>query len=224
MIEVLGRGGTGTSSQTDSGVSCANFGTCAVTTPPCPTCCPDCGTPDGRYNMSGGLFGGGATYNFWQRGPWLLGATGDFSWADISGHSDVCGAGSPAPHQCGTTLQSLLTIRGNLGYTVLPNWLLYGTAGYAGGELHAWDTLAGASGSDFFSGWAAGAGVQTFLTPALALKFEYLHIDLGHEGLFDVVRGVRETVSFSGDIFRVGLGLKFNPYPLAYTGGSRGGR
>jgi outer membrane immunogenic protein len=174
--------------------------------------------------MSGGLFGGGATYNFWQWGPWVLGATGDFSWADIRGHSDVCGAGSPAPHQCGTTLQSLLTIRGNLGYTVLPNWLLYGTAGYAGGQLHAWDTLAGASGSDFFSGWAAGAGVQTFLTPALALKFEYLHVDLGHEGLFDVVRGVRETVGFSGDIFRVGLGLKFNPYPLAYTGGSRGGR
>jgi hypothetical protein len=54
--------------------------------------------------MSGGLFGGGATYNFWQSGPWVLGATGDLSWADISGHSEVCGAGSPAPHQCGTTL------------------------------------------------------------------------------------------------------------------------
>ena len=101
--------------------------------------------------MSGGLFGGGATYNFWQSGPWVLGAAGDLSWAGISGNSGVCGAGSPAPHQCGTTLNSLLTIRGNLGYAVLPNWLVYGTGGYAGGELHAWDTLAGASGSSFLS-------------------------------------------------------------------------
>jgi outer membrane immunogenic protein len=167
--------------------------------------------------MSGGLFGGGASYNFWQSGLWVLGVTGDGSWADISGHSDVCGAGSPAPHQCGTRLDSLLTVRGKLGYSLFPNWLVYGTGGYAGGEVHGWDTLAGGSGSSFLSGWAAGAGVQTFLTPALALKFEYLHIDLGHAGLFEVVPGVRETVSFSGDVFRVGLDLKFNSYAPTYS-------
>jgi hypothetical protein len=40
------------------------------------------------------------------------------------------------------------------------------------------------------------------------MKFEYLHVDLGHSTIFDVVPGVPETVSFSGDIFRAGLSFR----------------
>jgi outer membrane immunogenic protein len=95
---------------------------------------------------------------------------------------------------------------------------VYATGGYAGGNVHAWDALAGGAGTKFLSGWSAGAGVQTLLTSNLALKFEYLHTDLGSAGLFNVVPGVMETVSFSGDIFRVGLDWRFGNYAPAYAG------
>jgi outer membrane immunogenic protein len=161
------------------------------------------------------FFGGGLTYNFWQAGPWVLGIAGDYSDANVSGSFSSCGAGSPLPHPCGTALQSLATVRGNVGYNLVGSWLVYATGGYAGGNVHAWDALAGGSGTKFLSGWSAGAGVQTLLTPNLALKFEYLHTDLGSAGLFNVVPGVMETVSFSGDIFRVGLDWRFGYYAPA---------
>jgi outer membrane immunogenic protein len=85
--------------------------------------------------MSGGLIGAGVGFNFWQSGPWVAGVAGDLSWADISGSSGVCGANSPLPHACGTTLQSLGTARGVIGYASGPYWLVYGTAGYAGGDI-----------------------------------------------------------------------------------------
>ena len=169
---------------------------------------------DGSYRLRGGVFGGGVGYNFWQTGPWVLGVTGDLSGSHISGSSSACGV---VPHSCGTNLQSLATIRGQVGYDLGGNWLVYGTGGYAGGELHAWDALAGGSGTKFLSGWSAGGGLATVLTQNLSIKFEYLHVDLGRTGVFDVVPGVTETVSFSGDIFRVGLDLKFGSYAPAYA-------
>jgi outer membrane immunogenic protein len=208
-IGVSGGWGTGNSTQSDAGVPCSFLGTCPVPIVEEPL--------DGSYRMSGSLFGGGLTYNFWQGGPWVLGVAGDYSGANVNGGSGGCGAGSPLPHSCGTTLRSLATVRGNVGYNLVGSWLAYATGGYAGGNLHAWDALAGGSGTKFLSGWSAGAGVQTLLTPNLALKFEYLHSDLGSAGLFNVVPGVMETVSFSGDIFRVGLDWRFGYYAPAYA-------
>ncbi len=114
-------------------------------------------------------------------------------------------------------MQSLASARGRLGYALTPNWLIYGTGGYAGGELRGWDALAGASGASFLSGWSAGAGLETLLYQNVSLKFEYLHVDLGHASLFNAVPGVPETVGFSGDVFRVGLDYRFNwsPTPAA---------
>jgi outer membrane immunogenic protein len=208
-IGVSGGWVSGNSAQTDPGVPCSFFGTCPVAPPVFIE------PSDGSYHMGGGLFGGGLTYNFWQAGPWVLGIAGDYSDANVSGSFSSCGAGSPLPHPCGTALQSLATVRGNVGYNLVGSWLVYATGGYAGGNVHAWDALAGGSGTKFLSGWSAGAGVQTLLTPNLALKFEYLHTDLGSAGLFNVVPGVMETVSFSGDIFRVGLDWRFGYYAPA---------
>ena len=168
--------------------------------------------------MGGGLIGAGFGFNFWQSGPWVAGVAGDLSWADISGSSGVCGASSPLPHACGTTLQSLGTVRGNIGYAPGPYWLIYGTVGYAGGDLHAWDALAGGAGTSLLSGWTVGAGIEALIAQNWSVKFEYLHVDLGHAGVFDVFPGVTETVGFTGDIFRVGLNLRFNAPPaLTYA-------
>src|SRR5664280_300619 len=185
-IGIAGGYGWGHSNQTDSGISIA-------------------GENDGSYAMNGGIIGGTLGYN-WQQGPWVFGAEGDYSWADISGSSNTCGATSPSPHACGTKLDSLGTFRGRIGYAMgaTGNWLPYVTGGLAVGELQAWDAFTPASGSNFRAGWTVGAGVETGITKNWTVKLEYLYVDLGSQQMFNVVPGVPETVSFTANILRAG--------------------
>jgi outer membrane immunogenic protein len=171
---------------------------------------PQTAPQDGSYSLNGGVFGGGAGMN-WQFGPWVYGLEGDYSWADISGSSDGCGAAF-IPHTCSTKLESLGTVRGRIGYAVgwQGNWLLYATGGLAVGELQASDSLFNVSGSDFRAGWTVGAGVETAFWRNWTVKAEYLYVDLGKAVLFDIVPGVPETVSFTAHVFRVGLNYKFD--------------
>lgn len=189
--------GWGHSDQTDPGIA-----------PPPPPPPPDIG--DGHYSVRGGLIGGTLGYN-WQTGPWVFGLESDLSWADIKGHSNVCGPTTVTPHACGTKLESLGTFRGRVGYAAgaAGNWLLYATGGLAVGEVHAWDALTPASGSEFRAGWTVGAGVETVFAPNWTAKLEYLYVDLGKAHLFDIVPGVPETVSFNTNIIRAGINYKF---------------
>jgi outer membrane immunogenic protein len=86
--------------------------------------------------------------------------------------------------------------------------LPYVTGGLAVGELHGWDALTPASGSEFRAGWTVGAGIETPLAPHWTVKGEYLYMDLGSAHLFDIVPGVPETVSFRDNIFRIGINYK----------------
>jgi outer membrane immunogenic protein len=191
----------GHSKQTDPGIPCDFFGTCLVITNP---------NDDGSYAVTGGIIGGTLGYN-WQRGPWVFGLEGDYSWADVSGNSQTCGAATPSPHECGTKLESLGTFRGRIGYAMgtTGNWLPYVTGGLAVGELNAWDALFPSSGSDFRAGWAAGAGVEVGFERNWTFKVEYLYVDLGSRQMFNVVPGVPETVSFTANIVRAGFNYKF---------------
>ena len=38
------------------------------------------------------------------------------------------------------------------------------SAGYAGGDIHAWDALAGGAGTSLLSGWTAGAGIEALIS------------------------------------------------------------
>jgi outer membrane immunogenic protein len=162
---------------------------------------------DGSFSMSGGLVGGTAGYN-WQTGPWVFGLEGDFSWSDIAGQSSTCG---PKFHLCGTKLDSLGTFRGRIGHTVgaTGNWLLYGTGGLAVGDVHGWDSILPASGSEFRAGWTVGAGIETSFAPHWTAKLEYLYVDLGKSHLFDILPTTPETVSFTANIVRVGVNYSF---------------
>jgi outer membrane immunogenic protein len=201
---IAGGLGSGSSGQTDSGI-------------PTHECVADdddddddCGG-DGHYAVGGGVLGGTLGYNS-QQGLWVFGLEGDYSWADISGSSNVCGVASGTPHGCGTDLESLGTLRGRIGYATgaTGNWLPYVTGGLAVGELRAWDSLAGASGDDFRAGWTVGAGVETKLTQNWTFKVEYLYVDLGSSQMFNIVPGVPETVSFNANIIRAGFNYKFD--------------
>jgi opacity protein-like surface antigen len=165
---------------------------------------------DGSYSLNGGILGGTLGYD-WQQGPWVLGVEGDYSWSDISGSSNVCGAASGIPHSCGTKLESFGTLRGRIGYAVgaTRDWLPYVTGGLAVGELHAWDAYTPASNTDFRAGWTIGGGVETTITHNWTLKLEYLYVDLGKGQMFDVVPGLPETVSFTSNIIRAGINYKF---------------
>jgi outer membrane immunogenic protein len=156
--------------------------------------------------------GGTLGYN-WQSGRIIVGAEGDFSWADVSGSSNGCGLAGVSPHPCGTKLESFGTVRGRIGYALGPmgNWLAYFTGGLAMGEVNAWDSLSPASGSSFRTGWTIGGGLETAFSPRLTGKLEFLHADLGSSVLLNIVPGVPETVSFRTNIFRAGISYKFWP-------------
>lgn len=193
-IGIAGGYGWGHSNQTDPGI------------PPPPVTT----IGDGSYSVHGGILGGTLGYN-WQQGPWVFGVEGDYSWADISGSSDVCGPATVIPHNCGTKLESLGTLRGRIGYAVgtTGNWLPYVTGGLAVGDVHAWDALTPASGSDFRAGWTVGGGVETGITRNWTFKVEYLYVDLGKKDMFDIVPGIPETVSFTANILRAGVNYRF---------------
>ena len=196
-IGIAGGVGSGNSSQTDPG-TCTFFLTC------------NGATFDGSYSLFGGIVGGTLGFDT-QRGPWVLGVEGDYSWADISGSSNACGVTSPAPHPCGTQLQSLGTFRARLGYAMgaTGTWLPYVTGGLAVGELKGWDAFMPASGTAFAVGWTVGGGVETSLTQNWTVKVEYLFVDIGSRQLFNVVPGVPETVSFTANIVRAGINYNF---------------
>jgi outer membrane immunogenic protein len=196
---IAGGVGWGNSKQTDPGVPCDFFGTC-----------PNAVIGDGSFAVTGGIIGGTLGYN-WQQGPWVFGVEGDYSWADINGSSQTCGASSPIPHACGTKLESLGTLRGRIGYAMgaTGNWLPYVTGGLAVGELKAWDALFPSSGSDFRAGWTVGAGLEVGFERNWTWKVEYLYVDLGSSQMFNVVPGVPETVSFTANIVRAGFNYKF---------------
>jgi outer membrane immunogenic protein len=141
----------------------------------------------------------------------VYGLEGDYSWADINGQSNACGALTGTPHPCGTSLNSLGTVRGRVGYAVgaTGNWLLYATGGLAFGEVRGWDSLTPASGSALRAGWAAGAGVEVAFARNWTAKLEYLYFDLGKAQLFNVVPGVPETVSFNANLVRAGIAYHF---------------
>jgi outer membrane immunogenic protein len=164
---------------------------------------------DGSFSLNGGLIGGGGGYNL-QYGQWVFGLETDYSWADITGSSSGCGAAFIS-HTCSTQVDSLGTFRGRIGYTLgtQGTWLLYATGGLAYGELKGSDSLFNAAGSDFRAGWTVGAGVETALAQHWTVKGEYLYVDLGHAVLFNAAPGVPETVSFTANVFRVGVNYKF---------------
>jgi len=174
------------------------------------------GFDSGSFSTQGGLAGGTLGYN-WQNGPWVFGAEGDISWADISGATAGGGACGGAVPNCGTRLSDLGTMRGRIGYSLGPI-MPYATAGLAVGNVHGGEgdnSGIGASGvgSTYRVGWTAGAGVEDQFSPRWSAKLEYLHVDLGNGPVFtdDLGGGASaaERVRFDADILRGGLNYKF---------------
>ena len=167
--------------------------------------------------MSGALLGGGVGYN-WQQERFVFGLEGDGSWSSISG-SGTCGYYSSAPHACGGGIDALGTVRGRVGYDLgnvigsFGSVLAFASGGLAIGDVHAWDSLLGASGSQTIAGWTVGGGFEAMIMPHWSVKVEYLHVDLGDHGIFTALPPNVEHVSTHAEVFRLGVNYHFDVAP-----------
>jgi outer membrane immunogenic protein len=144
-----------------------------------------------RFDTNG-VFGGlQVGYNQQFAVNWLAGIEADIQWSNIKGSS--YGAFSDFPLSLTSNANEHVhwfgTVRGRLGYLVTPNWVVYGTGGYAYGRVesqaslnnisvdpHSWiasgitftcpasAACAAGSRTDIRSGWTAGGGFEYMLT------------------------------------------------------------
>ena len=137
------------------------------------------------FNVNGGFFGGTLGYN-WQFQNFVLGIETDLSWSDFKSGAQAssatfgCGSGP-----CETNVTWFGTTRGRLGLA-WDRWLVYGTGGWAYGNVHSRIDNAGPAfddGGKVRSGWAAGGGVEYAFAGPWSAKLEYLHIDFGTYGI-----------------------------------------
>jgi outer membrane immunogenic protein len=141
----------------------------------------------------GAIWGAQIGYN-WQMGSLVTGLEADIQGADIKGSASrspiVFNEGTlPIPGSFLSSDQKLSwfgTVRGRLGATVVPDLLLYGTAGLAYGEIkgsaNTFFTATNnypAKGSETRVGWTAGAGAEWMFARHWSAKVEYLYVDLG---------------------------------------------
>ncbi len=158
-------------------------------------------TQTGNFDLSGGLVGGTAGYN-WQTGPLVFGLEGDLDWSNINGSTFVgCVPG------CKTSNNWLGTVRGRVGYAfdrILP----YVTGGLAVGDMQA--DVAGANvANSTNTGWTVGGGVEFAITNNWSAKAEYLYVDLGNFNCGIACGVASDNVSFRSHIARGGINFRF---------------
>ncbi len=153
---------------------------------------------------SGGVLGAQMGYNY-QFSNLVLGVEGDLNASWISGNrSPLAGTATSG------SLDWFGTLRGRLGFAA-DRALIYGTGGYAGGQVKSTivDTVVPFSEttSSWRSGWAMGGGIEYAFTNRVSAKAEYLYMNLGSRLLFPVNAPVSSTYSVS--LIRGGVNYRF---------------
>ncbi len=152
--------------------------------------------PNGNsLGTAGGVLGGAQVGYNYQFGQIVIGVETDFQGTSISGgdnnasqalilspyyNTRVGGSEFLAPIGAhigaNTSLSWFGTVRGRVGYLVLPTLLIYGTGGFAYGEVDAFGF------SNTPTGWTAGGGAEWLFAPNWSVKAEYLFVDLSSNG------------------------------------------
>ena len=177
--------------------------------------------PNGNtLGSQGGVVGGAQVgYNF-QFNQFLIGAETDFQGTSLSGggnnspltlfQSPYGGANNyltpiGAITGANVSLPWFGTVRGRVGYLFTPTLLLYGTAGFAYGQVDAF------SFNNTRTGWTAGGGLEWMFAPHWSAKVEYLYVDLssnGTTGTFGYTYG--QIFHPQLNVVRVGVNYHFN--------------
>jgi outer membrane immunogenic protein len=172
-------------------------------------------------NQGGALGGGQIGYNFVVASKVAIGVETDFQGGIIGGGNQGNVASVyPSPFApAGGILTPLApssgynvglnwfgTVRGRLGYIFAPTLLLYGTAGFAYGEVTAFNA------SSTRAGWTAGGGAEWHFLPNSnwTAKVEYLFTDFGSatngNGAWSAAISQHATLN----LVRVGLNYRLN--------------
>lgn len=190
-------------------------------------------------------FTGGAQLGFnWTNGSWLFGVETDIQYSDLS--EGFQAGSDAFPHAMFLDVERSLdwfgTLRARLGLLASPNFLIYATGGLAYGGTDQSASISRSatfaafntggttpllcqsgvfciadSASSTSAGWALGGGFEFALGGGnTTLRAEYLHIDLGNEGLLMTAVAPSTGTGFATadfdntyDVVRVGVNFKF---------------
>ncbi|MBR0834268.1 carbohydrate porin [Bradyrhizobium manausense] len=186
------------------------------------------------FNEQGSWFNGlQAGYNYQLSNRFLIGAEADVRFSSFpDAMSNLSIGGASNSNNTGMVYSRNIyysgSVRGRLGYAA-DNWLFYATGGLAWEveKSYLWpqgvsNAIASAanvlsSHNEMRLGWAAGAGVETVLSPHWTVRAEYLYSDYGRSSTdFDLtnlgIPGVtqqRVTSSLVEQEIRLGLNYQF---------------
>lgn len=155
----------------------------------------------GGYNMTGGVVGGTAGYNY-QYGYAVFGVEGDIDWSGIRGSTTTAGC----PAGCTTSDSWLSTVRGRVGYAA-GRFMPYITGGGAFGNINA--STPGGGGGTTNAGWTLGAGLEFAIAGNWTAKAEYLFVDLGRFNCGIGCGAATDNVSFNTNLIRAGVNYRF---------------
>lgn len=172
------------------------------------------------YSPAGGFGGGQIGYNL-QVDRVVVGVEGDLSYLDLSGSGII--PSDSSSHQTLTLDGGLYgDITARAGVLVTPATLVYIKGGFAFYTGEAKQSSANPAysqtGTDTFTGFVVGGGVEQKLTDALSLKVEFLHADFGsQEGYQTNVSDTsspigykfKNSTSLDADSVRIGLNWHF---------------
>lgn len=148
-----------------------------------------------NVKFSGFIGGAQIGYN-WQAGNWVFGLEADFDGASAKGSTTRVFPGGvfvPNTSTYSRELDWLSTVRGRLGMTVTPAFLVYATGGLAIGQTKIGSTedcpaaappcasepSMNTVSSHTSAGWTVGGGAEWMFAPNWSVKAEYLYVDLG---------------------------------------------
>lgn len=169
-----------------------------------------------------GFIGGGQIGYNWQVNQWVLGIEADFQGSGQKADgsfllvpTNPLIANFPASSIAYTDkLEWFGTVRGRVGYA-FDRWLPYVTGGWAYGHGSISGSSTGGivttfSGSNTYSGWTLGGGLEWAFMDHWSAKAEYLYIDFG-DGPTIAVTPALSIVSgrMTDNIARLGINYKF---------------
>jgi outer membrane immunogenic protein len=244
----LNAGGTWSNNNTVNTATADVFGNPALGGPAFGVASAALATASVPAKIDGFIGGGQIGYNFQFANSWVVGLEADIQGIAASNGSTLVFRQAFVPTfplnpidqnlSSRRRLDYIGTVRGRLGFTITPTFLVYGTGGLAYGQTKSSTSITQIVESDpilpnhyssfgSFSntrvGWTAGGGVEWLFAPNWSVKAEYLYYDLGsvtyglsplqnfNSGgtLFTSGAPVSRT-RFTGNIARAGLNYHFN--------------
>ncbi len=122
----------------------------------------------------GGILGGGIGGWNWQNGPIVIGLEGDVVAAGINGNRHFNGGANNAS----PSIDTMADLRLRAGVAIMPNLLLFATAGGSWADASLPITgPGGASRDGTFFGWNVGGGAEVAFSQNWSARFDYQFTD-----------------------------------------------